>query len=95
MRGGADSCSGNVKYAANLVVRINQRIGDGTFDYAEFFPDSPRAGKARGAHTFGEMCDLWFDTKGRLATKTKRQLRGSAAVDKSNVASVKAMMPFA
>ena len=31
----------------------------------------------------------------KKTTKTKRQLRGSAAVDKSNVASVKAMMPFA
>jgi integrase len=75
-----DPTPGNVKYAANLVVRINQRIGDGTFDYAEFFPDSPRAGKARGAHTFGEMCDLWFDTKGRLATKTKRQYRNALGV---------------
>ncbi|MFM7010832.1 MAG: 50S ribosomal protein L35 [Betaproteobacteria bacterium] len=31
----------------------------------------------------------------KKTTKTKRQLRGSAAVDKTNVASVKAMMPFA
>ena len=31
----------------------------------------------------------------KKTTKTQRQLRGSAAVDKSNVASVKAMMPFA
>ena len=31
----------------------------------------------------------------KKTTKTKSQLRGSAAVDKSNVASVKAMMPFA
>jgi len=31
----------------------------------------------------------------KKTTKNKRQLRGSAAVDKSNVASVKAMMPFA
>ena len=31
----------------------------------------------------------------KKTTKNKRQLRGSAAVDKTNVASVKAMMPFA
>ncbi|MBO9328150.1 50S ribosomal protein L35 [Achromobacter sp. HZ01] len=31
----------------------------------------------------------------KKTTKNKRQLRGSAAVHDSNVASVKAMMPFA
>ncbi|GAB2906281.1 50S ribosomal protein L35 [Paralcaligenes sp. KSB-10] len=31
----------------------------------------------------------------KKTTKSKRQLRGSAAVHKTNVASVKAMMPFA
>lgn len=31
----------------------------------------------------------------KKTTKSKRQLRGSAAVHKSDVASVKAMMPFA
>jgi large subunit ribosomal protein L35 len=31
----------------------------------------------------------------KKTTKAKRQLRGSAAVHDSNVASVKAMMPFA
>ena len=31
----------------------------------------------------------------KKTTKTKRQLRGSAEVDKTTVASVKAMMPFA
>ncbi len=31
----------------------------------------------------------------KKTTKNKRQLRGSAAVHESNVASVKAMMPFA
>ncbi|MEO6984405.1 MAG: 50S ribosomal protein L35 [Paralcaligenes sp.] len=31
----------------------------------------------------------------KKTTKTKRQLRGSTAVHKSDVASVKAMLPFA
>ena len=31
----------------------------------------------------------------KKTTKTKRQLRGTTAVDKTNLASVKAMMPFA
>ena len=31
----------------------------------------------------------------KKSTKTKRQLRGSTAVHKADVASVKAMMPFA
>jgi len=31
----------------------------------------------------------------KKSTKTKRQLRGSAAVHKADVKSVKAMMPFA
>ncbi len=31
----------------------------------------------------------------KKSTKTKRQLRGSVAVHKSDIASVKAMLPFA
>lgn len=70
----------NIKYATNLVAKVNQRIREGTFDYAEFFPDSKRAPKAAGAKTFGDMCDLWLQTKGRLATKSKTQYANSLIV---------------
>src|SRR5690242_475667 len=33
----------NEKYAKRLAAEINRRIEAGTFDYGEFFPDSPNA----------------------------------------------------
>lgn len=64
----------NEKYAARLVSQINRAIALGTFDYAEFFPDSKRAPKTAVNMTFGEACETWLKTKGRLATKTLNQL---------------------
>jgi integrase len=63
----------NAQYAAKLVATINQRIKFGTFNYEEFFPDSPRAPKTERNQTFGQMCDVWLETKGRLATRTRTQ----------------------
>lgn len=67
----------NEKYAARMVADINRRISLGTFDYAEFFPESKRAPKTATNTRFGAMCDTWLATKGRLATKTKNQYRNA------------------
>ncbi|SDM36108.1 integrase [Oryzisolibacter propanilivorax] len=34
---------GSIQYAANLRAEIRRKVVDGTFDYAAYFPDSPRA----------------------------------------------------
>lgn len=71
----------NERYAVKMVATINDRIRHGTFDYAEFFPDSPRAKQATEADpTFGDRCDVWLKTKGRLASKTLDQYRNALEV---------------
>lgn len=61
----------NLKYASRLVQSIRQRILAGTFDYAEFFPNSPKATKHAGGDTFGHYADLYVDAK---CSKTAREL---------------------
>jgi len=64
----------NAKKAGKLVAQIRQAIKGGDFVYADFFPDSPRAKTQEGTiKTFGECCDEWLKTKGRLATKSITQ----------------------
>ncbi len=63
----------NLKYAARLVEDIKRRIASGTFDYAEFFPDSKQAVDRRRVPTLLEACDLWLAAKGRLAPATLSQ----------------------
>lgn len=70
----------NEKYATRLVAEINRRITEGTFDYAEFFPESKKAPKTASNQTFGDMCDTWLETKGRLASKTLDQYRNALKV---------------
>lgn len=70
----------NMRYAERLVKQVNQAIARGTFTWEEFFPDAPQAKKAKAAHSFGEWCDLWLATKGRLATKTLNQYRNALNV---------------
>lgn len=70
----------NLRYAEKLVDRVRKAVARGTFDWAEFFPDAPQAKKAKPAHTFKQWCDLWLDTKGRLAKNTLSQYRNALEV---------------
>ena len=70
----------NERYAAKLVAQVNKAIAAGTFDYAEFFPDSKRAPVSAVNKLFGEACDDWYKTQGRLATKTLNQYRNALEV---------------
>ena len=71
----------NVLHARRVAAEIRKRIELGTFELAEFFPDSPRAvAPAKASATFGQMCDLWLASKGRLATKTRNQYRNALEV---------------
>jgi integrase len=76
--------AGNIAHARRQAAEIRRRITLGTFELAEFFPDSKRAEVvATAATTFGEMCALYLKTKGRLAKKTLDQYRNALEVWKS------------
>lgn len=62
----------NVKYAHRVAADIKRRLAVGTFDFAEFFPDSPRAG-ITSVSTFGALADLWLESKGQLEVATRNQ----------------------
>jgi integrase len=74
----------NLKYAARVAAEIREKIRYDAFAIADYFPDSPRAGKpSAGVATFGEWCETWLATKGRLAGKTLTQYRNALEVWKS------------
>jgi len=52
---------------------LRQAIARGTFDWETYFPGSTQAKALQPAHSFGAWCDLWLETKGRLAKKTLTQ----------------------
>lgn len=72
---------GNIEHARRVAVKIRKAISLDTFAMADFFPDSPRAGaKSQDSALFGECCDNWLKTKGRLAKKTLDQYRNALEV---------------
>ena len=80
----------NIAHARRVARDIRRAIELGTFALADFFPDSPRAGaRSKDKATFGESCDLWLKTKGRLATKTLNQYRNALDVWKRLLGSTK------
>lgn len=66
----------NIKYAVRLVDDIRRRIANGTFNYAEFFPNSPRAKKAAPLSFFA-LADLWLAAQGNLEAATRDQYAGA------------------
>lgn len=61
----------NIKYSTRLAAEVKRRIDQGTFEYADFFPDSSRAKIEEAKRpTFSEIADLWIKSKGRLASAT-------------------------
>ncbi|MEH3087675.1 MAG: tyrosine-type recombinase/integrase [Xylophilus ampelinus] len=70
----------NLKYAARVSAEIRGKIRHGTFEMADYFPESKHAAKVGKASTFGDMCDVWMETKGRLASKTLKQYRNALGV---------------
>ena len=64
----------NRKYAASVAKEIQRRILNGTFDYAEFFPDSKRGQKQiKDAPTLENIADLWLQSKGQMSAATRDQ----------------------
>jgi integrase len=73
----------NVKYAHRVAAEIRDKLRLGTFVLAEYFPDSPRAATAASAaaeKNFGQWCELWLQTKGRLAKRTLTQYENALAI---------------
>ena len=66
----------NIKFATRIAGEIRRKIEIGTFTFAEFFPDSPRAQTSKEEpQTFAKLADLWLESKGRLADATRDQYR--------------------
>lgn len=67
----------NYNYATRLLDTINTEIARDTFNYAEHFPESPRAAQYASEvpkeRTFGVLADLWHQSKGKLTGATKDQ----------------------
>lgn len=73
----------NEKKAHQLLERVRKAIKDKTFVYGDYFPDSQHAKADANTQTFGECCDTWLRTKGRLAKKSITQYGNSLEVWKA------------
>lgn len=73
----------NEKKAAKLLDGVRKAVKNGTFSWAEFFPGSERAKQLSPGKSFGEYCDLWLQTKGRLAPKSLTQYTNALEVWKT------------
>lgn len=74
----------NVKYAGRVAADIRRRIAQGTFNLAEFFPDSPRA-SPQAPHAFGNVADLWLKSKGQLQAATRYKYEKAVAMWKAKL----------
>ena len=73
----------NVAYARLQADKLRRAIELGTFQLADFFPDSPRAEEATPdprPTTFGPLADLWLDARESWPTP---HLRSTAVPSRS------------
>lgn len=72
---------GNVEYAKRMAAQVRKAIRDGTFDYAEFFPDSVHAAVlSPGSLSLKAACDTYIKSCGRLAKNTRDQYKNALIV---------------
>jgi integrase len=64
----------NLTYAVGLRSEILRKIELGTFNYAEYFPDSPHAGQS-SSPTFFEVAKTWIEGQSHLALSTEKEYR--------------------
>lgn len=71
----------NVQHARSLAARVKRAIANGTFDYAEFFPDSKHAAQESptSALTLAQACKTYLQGCTRLAANTQGQYRRALA----------------
>lgn len=65
----------NLKLAHRVSAEVQRRLALGTFDLAEFFPESPRVPQVAGEGpvSFGTTADDWYASKGQLTEATRDQ----------------------
>ncbi len=63
----------NITHATRLVARIREQISCGVFDYGATFPNSKRAPAGPKGKTFGDYCDSYIISIGRLEDATRSQ----------------------
>jgi integrase len=71
----------NLKFAHKVASQVRTRIEADTFEFADFFPDSPRVKpqeQAAGVVRLGELADTWITSKGQLAGATRDQYATAA-----------------
>lgn len=69
----------NMKWAVRTVATIKDKIRLGTFEFAEYFPDSPHA-EVVVPNTFGALADEWLKSKGALTPATLNQYGNAIGV---------------
>lgn len=72
----------NMNYAHRLAARLERALELGTFDLAEFFPESAHlpAKAPVDRPTFGQRADDWFISKGQLTDATRDQYKNGVAL---------------
>ncbi|MBK9440812.1 MAG: DUF3596 domain-containing protein [Comamonadaceae bacterium] len=77
----------NIRYAEQLLAKINQEISNGLFNYSEHFPKSryvqdqqKAAGSTQKTGTLGYYLDLFLTSSTGLATATKSQYTNAAKI---------------
>lgn len=67
----------NAKYAKRLVAEIRQKVDNGTFEYAEYFPNSPHADEPEeGVPMLHQVMDDWMKVfEGKESTKRQYNKR--------------------
>lgn len=66
----------NIAWAKRLAAEIQKKLNNGTYVYADYFPNSPRAERApAGAMTVRDAGEKWIRSRGRLAGATLSQYR--------------------
>jgi len=78
----------NIRSAKRQRAEIVEKIANGSFHYADYFPDSPRAEKIV-ENGFGDLADLWLKSKGQLEKATRNQYTNAVAVWKRLIGSDK------
>lgn len=66
----------NLAYATQLRGEIVRKIGLGTFDLKEYFPESGKIQSSPDQLTFEELSELWLDGQAHLALSTKKEYQG-------------------
>lgn len=70
----------NEKHAVRLVAQVRRAIGNGSFDYAQFFPDSKRAqAEAPARITLKTACESYVKAIGNLEAATRDQYENALA----------------